>query len=310
MAEATKLTFEQKVEWFKKTADNPVLRAEFAASRAAVIQYPLEVQSTVRSIFQPEQLAPGASARYEVPFSDIDCTFIMPQVGGIPTVQLETAEMHVDTFGLDGGVEYQEDIARDGRFPIAERATLMLKNKFIALEELAGWALIKTHAANLATTQKVTAFKDDGTNGGSGLGRMNLYTLNEVITVADEIGVGGRKVTDIFLSPRRFNDLRAQVSVANLPQDLRQQLWNNGQGVQNPAEIRLHKVYNSALVSNTKAYAFTQKEGYTYGVMPIRQNLITRDNPIAMLERKIGILAYERLGMAVLDDKGLIEITF
>ncbi len=59
-----------------------------------------------------------------------------------------------------------------------------------------------------------------------------------------------------------------------------------------------------------KGYAFTQKDGFFYGVMPVREKLMTRDNPIACLEWKIGIIGRERLGFGVLDDKGLIEVTF
>ena len=74
--------------------------------------------------------------------------------------------------------------------------------------------------------------------------------------------------------------------------------------------VRIHRVYDSKLVSDNKGYAFGQRDGYTYGVMPIRQTLQTFDNPIAIMEWKIGIMARENVGFAVLDEKGLIEVTF
>jgi len=304
------MTIQQKREWFRRTATDPRARAEFAASRADVILPLLDEQSTVRAIFQVENLGPGAQARYDIPFEDIDCVFLMPQIGGVPFVQLEGAEMFVDTHGLDGGVEYQEDVAEDGRFQVAQRATELLKNKFIAQEEAAGWALIKAHAATLDTTQQINGYAADGTEKGDGTGLLNIYTLNEAITTADEIGVGGRRVTDIFVSPRRYGDLRNQVTMTALPEAMRQAIWNGGQGRSSEAEIRVHKVYNSDLVGDTRGYAFTQKQGFTYGVMPIRTPLRTRDNPIAQLEHKIGIHGRERLGFAVLDSLGLIEIIF
>ena len=73
---------------------------------------------------------------------------------------------------------------------------------------------------------------------------------------------------------------------------------------------RIHRVYDGKLVSDNKGYAFGQRDGYTYGVMPIRQTLQTFDNPIAIMEWKIGIMARENVGFAVLDEKGLIEVTF
>ena len=74
--------------------------------------------------------------------------------------------------------------------------------------------------------------------------------------------------------------------------------------------LHIHRVYNPALVDNNTVYAFTRKEGYFYGVMPIREELKTRDNPQAAGEWKIGILGKERVGFGVLDNLGLIQCNF
>lgn len=318
MATKVEMSFEQRAEMFRATATDGQARADFAASRATVINPLLNEQSTVRYIFYPEKLLPGATCTFDIPFEDVECTWVMPNIGAIPTIQVEGAELHVDTFGLDGGVEYQKDIAVDGRFQVAQLATTLLKNRFIRQEEMAGWSLIKAHAALLFSGQKLQAFQDDGTagtpsgtTGTAGTGKMNIYTLNEVITLADQIGIGGRVVRDLYLSPRRYGDLRNQVTLSQLPFDMRTKLYSNGENAKAAdPEIRIHKVYNRKLVTDDKGYAFTQKDGFRYGVMPIREELNTRDNPIAVLEWKIGIIGRERVGFGVLDDKGLIEITF
>jgi hypothetical protein len=305
------LTFEQKVELFKATAHDLQARQDFAASRAEVILPLLQQQSTIRAIFQEERLAPGASARYDIPFDDIDCVWMMPGIGQVPTVQLEGTELYVDTFGLDGGVEWQMDIATDGRFQVATLATQMLKNKFIKQEEYAGWNLIKTHEASLVangSTQIIQGRDDNNTT--SGTKKLNLYTINEVLTVADEMGVGGRRVTDMYLSPRRFADLRAYITQLGVPENLRQNIWNNGQIADTIADIRFHRVYDRNLVPDNKAYAFTQKEGFKYGVLPVREELKTVNNPMSQNEWKIGIMGRERLGFGILDDKGLLVIDF
>ena len=311
------LTFEQKVEMFRATATDMQARADFAASRAEIILPLLYLESTVRAIFRPERLTPGADAVYDIPFEDIEACWVMPGIGGIPSVQVEGSELHVDTFGLDGGIEYQIDIAKDGRFPVATLATTLLKNKFIKQEELAGWSLIHSHAAVLPAAQKLRAYKNDGTQiGASGVavaneGKLNIYTLNALLTLADQMGIGGRRVTDIYVSPRRYGDLRDAVTMDKLPFGMRERLYGNGSDPNTPVpEIRIHRVYSQQLVGDDKAYAFTQKEGFYYGVMPIREELNTRDNPISILEWKIGVIGRERCGFGVLDDKGLIEITF
>jgi hypothetical protein len=304
------LTLAQKVELFRATASNPQARADFAASRADVINPLLEQQSTIRAIFLVETLQPGAEAKWDIPFEDIDCTWVMPQIGGVPMVQVEGSEIRVDTFGVDGGVEYQMDIARDGRFNVATLATTLLKNKFIKQEEMAGWALVQTHASVLPSTQKLQAWNDSGTQGAAGTGKLNVYTINALLTQADNIGLGGRRVTDIYVSPTRFGDLRTALTMQALPESIRASLYGNGVDPKTTGELRVHKVYNTSLVADNKGYAFTQKDGYKYGVMPIRSNVETRDNPISMLEWKIGTIGRERIGFGVLDDKGLIEVTF
>jgi hypothetical protein len=310
MSDKPALTDAQKREMFRRTATDEVARREFAESRAEVINPLLDEQSTIRPIFRVEYLEPGTSPVYDIPFDDMDVVFMMPQVGGIPFAQFEAKEVRVDTFGLVGGVEYQRDIALDGRIQMAEQTTRLLMNKFVKQEELAGWKLIKRHAATLTSSQTLQAFAANGTTQSAGSGLFNIETLIEAETMADELGTGGRVITDVYLSPRRFADLKKMAINADLTEQLRNQIWNNGGDSVPGTSLRFHKVYNTKLVANNKGYAFTQKEGFYYGVMPIRERLTTQDNILSYMEHKIGIFGRERLGMAVLDPKGLIELTF
>ena len=289
------LTFEEKVSMFKDIAESPQSRSEYAASRAQVILPLLETQSTIRAIFNPEVLPPGAQATYDIPFDDVNCAWVMPQIGGIPQIQVEGTEIYVSTFGIDAAVQWQMDVARQGRFQVGERATNLLKNKIIEQEELAGWSLIKAHAAVLGSDQKVSA--------PSGL---TVDAFNDIVTAGDLLR---RKVTDIYVSPKRFADMRKWVNTVGLSDGLKDKAFDAA-GLIEVWGVRIHRVYDSKLVSDEKGYAFGQRDGYTYGVMPIRQTLQTFDNPIAIMEWKIGIMARENVGFAVLDEKGLIEVTF
>jgi hypothetical protein len=291
-------------------ADNPVARQEYAASRADVILPLIDEQSTVRAIFEEEILEPGQDSSHIVMFDDVNMVYTMPTMGVTPVVQFEAKEVHIDTFGLTGGVEWSWKIAREGRFPVGNLATRLLKNKFILQEELAGWGLIKYHASQLGSSQKLQAFDDAGSAVSANPKTFNIYTLNALITQADLLGKGGRRVTDVYLSPARFGDLRAQVTNEALPPSLREQIWNNGQGLDEEAEIRFHKVYNPRLVAANRAYAFTQKDGFFYGKMPIREQLFTRDDPRSAGEWKFGVIGREELGFGVMDTLGLIEIDF
>lgn len=289
------LTFEEKVAMFKAIAESPQSRSDYAASRAQVILPLLETQSTIRAIFNPEILPAGAQATYDIPFDDVNCAWVMPQIGGIPQIQVEGTEIYVSTFGIDAAVQWQMDVAKQGRFQVGERATNLLKNKIIEQEELAGWSLIKAHAAVLGDDQKVNA------NNG-----LTVDTFNDIVTTGDLLR---RKVTDIYVSPKRFADMRKWVTATDLSNGLKDKAFEAA-GLIEVWGVRIHRVYDSKLVSDNKGYAFGQRDGYTYGVMPIRQTLQTFDNPIAIMEWKIGIMARENVGFAVLDEKGLIEVTF
>ena len=296
--EKRQLTFDEKVKMFKAIAENPQARSEYAQSRARVILPLLDAQSTIRNIFVPEYLPPGAQATYDIPFDDVNCAWIMPQIGGIPQIQVEGTEVYVTTFGIDAAVQRQMDVATQGRFQVGERATTLLKNKIIEQEELAGWSLIKAHAAVIANADTGQFLEDqDG---------LTITTFNNIVTAADVLR---RKVTDIYVSPRRFADMREWVTATDLSDKLKDQAYVT-EGLMVVWGVRIHKVYNKKLVGDDEGYAFGSREGYSYGVMPIRERLKTYENPIAIMEWKVGIMARQNQGFAILDDKGLIKITF
>ena len=312
------LALHKKAADFREIATNPQARAAWAESRGMVILPMIPTQSTIRNIFTVEQLLQGNTLTIDIPFEDTEVVFMLPQVGGYPTAQVEGKQMSIDTFIVGGGIEFQEDIALDGRFQVGDRSTFMLMNHFVKMEELCGWSMILNHAAVLPSAQKFQCYTDEagtagtpGSGGSPGTGRLTIRSLNRIITIGDKLGIGGRRVVDLYVSPERFNDLRNAINAGLLlPDSVKQSLYGDGQGPAQVSGIRIHRVWNPDLVSDAKGYAFTYKEGYTYGIMPIRNNVETRDDILAYRENKIGIRGSARYGFGVLDDKGLIEVTF
>jgi hypothetical protein len=288
------LSFDDKVALFQAIAHDPKARNEYAQSRAEVILPLINEQSTIRNIFVPERIPAGGQATFDLPFEDIEACWTMPHIGGIPQVQVEGTETTISTFMLDAAVQWQMRIAREGRFQVGQRATQLLKNHVIKQEELAGWGLIHSHAATIGAGQQVAASS------------LDLATFNSIITKADVLD---REITDIYVSPTRFSDLRDWVTTTDHSDSLKDRAFSQG-GLKEIWDVRVNKVRNTDLVANNKAYAFGRREGFMYGVMPVRQELQTFDNPIAIMEWKIGIMANEEVGFGILDDKGLIEVTF
>jgi hypothetical protein len=93
--EVKKYSEQELRDLFRSTATSREDREEFAAGRAEVILPMIDVQSTIRRIFAVENIGADADASYDIPFDDIECAWIMPQIGGIPTVQVEGDELDV-----------------------------------------------------------------------------------------------------------------------------------------------------------------------------------------------------------------------
>jgi len=296
MAPEITFTREQLIDAFKATASNVEARQAFGAGRAAILLPLIAEQSTIRRIFRPEYIPPGGECSFEIPFSDdTECVYLMPQIGGIPTVQFEGDFLYLNTFGIDGRVQWQERVAVQGRFEVAARVTQQFKNRIIAQEEVCGWTMIKNHAAMLTNEkQKISA---------SGL---DIDCFNDIVTNGDELR---RTVSELYLSPARFSDIRRWVTAENLSPALKDKVYSTA-GLAEVWGVTFVKVYNPRLVTNDKAYAFGSREGYTYGVMPIREELTTKDDPMACLEYKLGFFGKEEVGFGILDEKGLIEVTF
>lgn len=303
----------RKTEAAKLVSSSAAHRAEWIATRAEVIDDLLYQYSDIRSVFSVENFGTN-NIVYDIPFEDVEVVFMMPQIGGVPTVQVEGSTMSVSTFDVMGGIEVQDRLVQDGNFQALERATNHLLQHHIKMESYVCWALIASIAATLDSAQKLQAWTGNDTSATqtAGSGKFNVKTYNKLTTATDVIGQGGRRMTDIFLTASRRGDFLDAITEGTLlPDELKQQLYSNGRGNNTlDSGIRLHTVYDTNLVPNNKAYVFTEKEGVKFGVMPFRHALETVPNTMSQTEWKIGLKSRVNFGVASLDPLGMIEVTF
>lgn len=293
-------TPEQKREMLKAiaadTAEGAEARKQYIATRAEVLLPLIREQSTVRSIFTPEVLAPGAQSNYPVSFDYTEVASYLPKFGGAITTVTEGTEIFIPTFRLEAGIRYDMDIAEQGRLDIANQQLLMLKDKLIAKEEAAGWRAIKGTLSGSYSNQTVYC---SGTS--ENFHSFSKKAINKMIVQMD---VQRRLLTDLYVSPRSMGDIR-EWSNSTIDYLTQREIFQAG-GLPGGKiwDVTLHKVYNSSLVSDAEAYGFDTR---TYGKMPIKYEVRTVEDPTAILDWQVGVLARESVGFGVTDSYAIVK---
>lgn len=300
---------QEQVELLKATASaNDVASKEAREAFAATLSIPLrqtrDKVSTVRTIFTVEQLAPGAQANYPLDMEDIS-GWIMPKQGGVPQNFVEGDEIWVPTFTIASDAEWRLAYARDARFDVVARAVHKLQNSIVKIEEENGWHVLLAAADGSARSSEVpgvTTFKKD--------------LLSAMITTMIR---AGSTLTDLYLSPECMADIR-DWTATDVDEVTRKEILDQA-GLPSIYGIKLHvmeefgagREYNDyflALPTNTVAASGEICIGLDLGtndafLMPVRQELTTVDDPIAIKSLKQGVIGYEELGFAVVDSRRL-----
>lgn len=279
----------EKAETFKKSVASDEERRAYAAAIALPIQKDITPQSSVRQIFTVEKLAPGAQASYPLDMDSVDA-WVMPGVGAVPQNIVEGEELFVPTFTIDSSVEYKMQYARDGRYDVAARAVEKLKNAMITKEEAQGWAVIRA-AATAARTVTVAG----------------ATTLTKALVNAMMVLIAGNtnqqmKMNLLCVSPTRFGDIRATWDNTDVDEVTRREIWQAG-GL---AKIWGAYVMELSTLADNEVYGFDTRY---FGVMPVRQDVTTYDNPISILKQRVGVIAFEEAGFSALDVRALAKGT-
>lgn len=274
----------QFVEDFKSTATNEVNRVAFAASLSIPVLKAIPPQSSVRNIFAVDVLPAGALAEYPVDLDDIETAIVLPRLGAIPQNLVVGDSFIVPTFEVANSVEWKLSFVRDARFNIVERALEKLAESFVRLEEESGWAVIRASI--------------DGTNtiGGSHTS-LDKNAFNDLITFMTKTGV---TPTDIYVSPNRAKDIR-NWTYTTLDPVTQREIFQAG-GLNSIWNVALHELRSLA---DGEVYIFDTGR---YGVMPIRQEITTYDDPTAIRRLRAGVLSWEEIGFAAIDKRGVAKM--
>ena len=285
----SELTPAEKIEMFRATAESEVARNAFAESWAEMINVVLPVETTVRSIFQVENLAPGAVPVYTSDVQPINAWYL-PKFGQNPVNVVEVEEVSVGTFEVVGDVSYKLRDAKHGRIDVANRSMQRLIDSMQQFEEQAGWDVIK---AAVTTGNTVTGATSGGFSKAlidAGFQAMESHREHQV--------------TDIYCSPAGMAYIRGWTQYAIDPVTQREIFVNAGLPSIYGAQI--HVIH---FLADTEMYLLdTRNVPDPLGYMPIRDDLRTFDDPTAIKNFRVGVIAYEEIGFVVMNPRRIVKL--
>jgi hypothetical protein len=269
---------------FKATATDQNLREAFAASLSVPVLKNIPPQTSVRDIFAVDVLPAGALAEYPIDLNDIETAIVMPRLGAVPSNIVVGDSLIVPTFEVANSVEWKLSFVRDGRFNIVERALEKLAQSFVRMEEASGWAVIRgsIDSTNTVTTAETSLTKN---------------AFNDLITYMSKTGY---IPTDIYVSPNRAKDIRTW-TYTTLDPWTQKEIFQAG-GLNQIWNVQLHELRTLA---DSEVYLFDTSK---YGVMPIRTELTTYDDPTVIRRLRAGVLSWEEIGFAAIDKKAVAKM--
>lgn len=292
------LTETEKKELFRAMArlddTGERLRRDFAQARGMVLRPVLRQQSLIRQIFQ-ETETNGENIPFPVRGEKVKSAWYMSSLGGTPQRTMEEDEIYVPTFFIRGGVRWKLDLLKASNIGLIERLEQDAIDNVVYLENLAGWKLIKAAEA-AGGLLSIPSLSQNGD-------RFSVEVMVEILTRMEE-QPDRRRITAIYLSPRRYNEILmwAKLSVEELPDGTRREIFDRGPdavaNVLRSWNVAFYKVYDAKFVDDRKAYCF---DATTFGVMPVEIPWETQNDDMAKMVWEAGWIGREKIGFAILD---------
>jgi len=281
------------MEMGKNSREAEELRKDFAASRGELLLPVLRQQSLIRQIFR-ESFTNGQQIPYPIRSKRIRAAWFMASISGVPQRTAEQDEMVFPTFYIKGGARWYLDYARAGNYELIEELENDQMDEVAYKENLAGWTLIKAAEASgdMLVIDKISA--ETG---------FTVKVMVEIITNLEEQD-DKRQISDIYLSPRRYNDILnwAKLDVEQLDDGTRREIFSRGpEAVANILRswgVAFHKVFDPEFVDDTKCYCF---QGSRFGVMPVDKRWETVHDDQAKMTWEDGWIGREQVGFGITD---------
>lgn len=277
------------------------------------------------NIFEPIQLAPGASPEFPLDFlapgTEKDfVAYTIPNHGRIPERHVEGDYVMISTYDIGASIDFLLKYARDARWDVVGRATEVLQKSFVKKMNDDGWHTLLAAAVD----RNVMIYDADAANGTFS---KRLVSLMKVVMRRNGGGnsssINRGVLTDLYISPEAEEDIR-NFGVDELDEVSRREVITQEGGLLSRLfGVNLHvidelgvgqeyQLYYSSDLSGTLP---TGKNEIVVGldlsnrdsfVMPVRQAVQIFEDPTLHRQRRAGMYGWAEQGFGALDTRRVI----
>jgi len=197
-----------------ETAGNA--RKAFAAQLVAPIRKAVIVEgNTIGNIYSTVNVNKDEALRYPIDIINPDhvddfSAYVMPRHGGIPEKHVDGDEIFVKTYKIENSIDWDLDLANDANWDVVGRAIKIFRDGFTKKLNDDGWKTILYGAYNGGTKSTITCDGDSSAVSGIFSHRLVSKAQNAMARIER-----GAKLTDLYVSPEAFKDLRDSATYVN-----------------------------------------------------------------------------------------------
>lgn len=308
------ITTEDKIVLFKAMGQTDSraqqMRIDFAAEQGELLKPILREESFIETIFKRDDTN-GEQRNYPIRSKKVRAAWNSTGTDSVPSRIAEQKDTQFNTYWLEAAARWKLDHLKQGNVGLVDRQMTDMMDNLAYKVNFAGMALIKTAEilGDISTIATIT--------GGN---KLTLNVIEKIMTFLEKRTEGANKVTDIFLSVNRYNELVTLSNFASssststtdslsIPEQERQKIYAGGlDGISNiylsNFGVRLHKIRKTEFVNDGKCYAFDVNN---FGVMPVDENLETMADNAAANRYETGIQARQKQGFGITNvDSGVV----
>lgn len=311
----------------------------FAAQLQAPIRRAVFDENNHAGIFEPDVLEAGATPNYPLDFvkpgdEDNFIAFTISKAGRIPERHVEGDELWVTTFRVGNSIDWDIRYMREARFDVVSRAIQVYEAGYVRKNNTDAWRVIMSAAYDrgmIVTASGAAPFTGNAPISNPPTDGAFVKELLSRAKTAMMRGAGGNgnagKLTDVYLSPEAMEDVRAW-GTNQVDEFTRREIMVAADGsIAQIYGVRLHPMtefgqgqeYQNFLTTTLGASLPTNTLEWAVGldlstndsfVEPIKQELMTLEDPALYRQQRMGIYGWMEHGLAVLDSRRCLLMAF
>jgi hypothetical protein len=299
--------------------------AEFAKALELPLRQGLLSGDILNGIFEPIQLAPGATPEFPLDFlapgTERDfVAYTIPNHGYIPERHVEGDYVMVPTYDIGASIDYLLKYARDARWDVVGRAMEVLEGSFVKKMNDDGWHTLLAAGVD----RNIVVYDSDAS-----AGQFTKRLVSLMKTVMRRNGGGNSAsnnrgmLTDLYVSPEAMEDIR-NWGLDQVDELTRREIYTAADGSVNRVfgvnlhdldelgegqeyELFFENVIGASLPAGDSeiVVGLDQRKNDSF-IMPIREQVQIFEDETLHRQKRAGFYGWSEQGFAVLDNRRVL----